>query len=102
MKSVFAAAVAIALATATLAATTPAQAQKVDLNTITCKQFVDSSKETIGLLLMWMDAYFRDESSPAVVDFDKMGRIGGKIGAACAQNPTMGLITIAEPIYDAE
>ncbi len=95
MKRLFAAA---ALVVAVFA--TPAQAQKIDLNTITCKQFIDSDKETISLLLMWMDAYFRDEDAPAVVDFDKMKVVGGKLGAACAQNPTMGLITIAEPIYE--
>ena len=89
---------AAALAVALLA--TPAQAQKVDINTITCKEFLASGKDTIGLFLMWMDAYFRDEDSPAVIDFDKMKDIGGKLGAACAQNPTLGLITVAEPIYE--
>jgi acid stress chaperone HdeB len=90
--------VAAAFAGALIAA--PAQAQKVDLNTITCKEFLDSGKETVGLFLMWMDAYFRDEDSPAVIDFDKMKEIGGKLGAACAKAPTMGLLTIAEPIYE--
>ena len=94
MKSLAAAVLAVALLAA------PAQAQKVDISTITCKEFLDSGKETIGLFLMWMDAYFRDEDSPAVIDFDKMKDVGGKLGAACAKAPTMGLITIAEPIYE--
>ena len=92
MKSLAAAAVAVALLA------TPAQAQKVDLSTITCKEFLDSGKETIGLLLMWMDAYYRDEDDPAIVDFDKMGVNGGKLGEACAKNPNFGLLTVAEPI----
>ena len=95
MKRLFAAA---ALAVAVFA--TPAQAQKLDLSTITCKEFLASGQENIGFILMWMDAYFRDEDSPAVIDFDKMKTIGGKLGEACAKNPTMGLITIAEPIYE--
>lgn len=80
----------------------PAQAQKLDLNTITCKQFVEYDKENIGLLLMWMDAYFRDEDEPAVIDFERMKKIGGKLGAACAKDSGLSLVTVAEPIYEEE
>ncbi len=32
-------------------AATPAQAEKLDLSTITCKKFFDYNKENLGLLL---------------------------------------------------
>ncbi len=84
------------LVAAALAAATPAHAQKVDLSTITCKQFLESSKETISLILMWMAGYFADQDDPPIVDFDKMKEDAQALGAYCAKNPTVGLITAAE------
>jgi acid stress chaperone HdeB len=81
---------------AMLAAGTPAQAQKVDLSTITCKQFLDMNKESISLILMWMAGYYSDQDAPPLVDFDKMKEDAGKLAAYCTQNPTVGLITAAE------
>ena len=84
------------LTMAVLAAATPAQAQKVDLSTITCKQFLEMKQESISLILMWMAGYYADQDAPAVVDFDKMKEDAEKLGKYCAQNPTIGLITAAE------
>jgi acid stress chaperone HdeB len=81
---------------AMLAAASPAHAQKVDLSTITCKQFLEMSKENIGLILMWMAGYYSDEDASPVVDFDKMKEDAGKLADYCAKNPTVGLITAAE------
>lgn len=81
---------------AMLAAATPAQAQKVDLSTITCKQFLDMSRESISLILMWMAGYYSDQDAPPVVDFDKMKENATRLGGYCAKNPDIGLITAAE------
>jgi acid stress chaperone HdeB len=78
----------------------PAPAQVVDLSTIKCKEFLDSSKETVGYIMMWLDGYFTGEDDPAVVDFDQMKRKGEKLGAYCAQNPTHGLMTAAEEVME--
>ena len=84
------------LTAAVLATATPAQAQKVDLSTITCKQFQEMSRESISLILMWMAGYYSDQDAPAVVDFDKMQEDAKKLGAYCKENPNIGLITAAE------
>ena len=81
---------------AVLAAATPAQAQKVDLSTITCKQFLDISKESISLILMWMAGYYSDQDAPPVVDFDKMKEDARSSAAIARRIPTVGLITAAE------
>jgi acid stress chaperone HdeB len=86
-----------AIVTATvLAAATPAQAQKVDLSTITCKQFIEMNRESVSLILMWMAGYYSDQDAPPIVDFDKMKENASKLGGYCAKNPTVGLITAAE------
>jgi acid stress chaperone HdeB len=79
-----------------LAAATPAHAQKVDLSTITCKQFLEMNRESVSLILMWMAGYYSDQDAPPIVDFDKMKENATKLAAYCAKNPDIGLITAAE------
>lgn len=86
---------AIAIA-ALLAAVTPAHAQKVDLSTITCKQFLDMKQESVSLILMWMAGYYADQDAPPIVDFEKMRQDADKLAGYCAKNPDVGLITAAE------
>lgn len=81
---------------AMLAAATPAQSQKLDLSTITCKQFLEMSKDNISLILMWMAGYYSDQDASPIVDFDKMKEDAGKLAGYCATNPSVGLITAAE------
>jgi acid stress chaperone HdeB len=86
-----------AIATAAmLAAATPVHAQKVDLSTITCQQFLEMNKESIGLILMWMAGYYAEQEAPPVVDFEKMKEDAAKLAGYCTKNPSVGLITAAE------
>jgi acid stress chaperone HdeB len=78
----------------------PAAAQVVDLSTIKCKEFLDSSKETIAYIMMWLDGYFTGEDDPAVVDFDQMKQKGERLGEYCARNPSHGLLTAAEEVME--
>ncbi|HEX8664969.1 MAG TPA: HdeA/HdeB family chaperone [Beijerinckiaceae bacterium] len=80
----------------------PASAQKLDVATIKCDDFVKSGKETIGNLMMWLSGYYTGEDDDAVIDFDKMAADGQKLGAYCAQNPTISLLTAAERIMSKE
>jgi acid stress chaperone HdeB len=78
----------------------PASAQVLDLSTIKCKDFFEGSKESIGYTLAWLDAYYRDEDDPPIIDFDKMTKNAEQLGAYCAANPTVGLITAADKLFD--
>jgi acid stress chaperone HdeB len=92
--------VAFAVLIAVLLLPDPADAQVVDLSTIRCKEFLDSGKETIAYIMMWLDGYFTGEDDPAVVDFDQMKKKGEKLGAYCAKNPTHGLLNAAEEVME--
>lgn len=85
---------------AIMAFSAPASAQKLDLSTVKCKDFLESSKENIGLILMWLHGYYTDEDSAPIVDFDKMKSDGEKLGAYCATNPEAGLITAVEQVME--
>ena len=73
MKSVGVAVTAIALA---ISAPAFAAGQTIPLATMTCKQFVDSPKDTIGVILTWMMGYLQDQDEPAELDFSKMEDLG--------------------------
>ncbi len=90
---------AFALAAAVLAAA-PASAQRIDLSTIKCKDFIESGNDNIGYIMMWLDGYFADEDEPAIIDFDRLKAKGERLGKYCASNPEIGLITAAEPIME--
>lgn len=78
----------------------PARAEQLDLSTITCKDFVNSSKENIGLILMWMEGFYTDQNAKPIVDFDKMQSDGRKLGEYCGKNPNHSVITAAEEVVD--
>ena len=90
--------VASAALIASMLLPTPAAPQVVDLSTVRCKEFLDSGKETISYIMMWLDGYFTGEDDPAVVDFDDLKRKGERLGEYCARNPTHGLLTAAEEV----
>ena len=76
----------------------PLKAQQLDLATVTCKEFVTSDKDTIGLILMWLEGFYADQDAKPIVDFDKMKANGGKLGEYCGKNPTHSLITAADEV----
>ena len=99
MKSVGVAVTAIALA---ISAPAFAAGQTIPLATMTCKQFVDSPKDTIGVILTWMMGYLQDEDEPAELDFSKMEDLGKKLGTYCGQNPTHGVMRALDKVSDAD
>jgi acid stress chaperone HdeB len=77
-----------------------AGSQVVDLSTITCKDFFEGPKERASYILTWLNAYYRDDESPPVIDFDKMKADGEKLSAYCQKNPSVGIITAADKVLD--
>jgi acid stress chaperone HdeB len=90
--------VAISLVAASLVTMTPAAGQKLDLSTVTCKQFLDSGERTMSMVLMWITGFFTDEDEPPVVDFDKLKTDAGKLTDYCKKNPTTNLMSAAEEV----
>ena len=74
--------------------------QELDLATVTCKEFVTSDKETIGLILMWLQAFYTQPDAKPVVDFAKMKSDGEKLGAYCGKNPGHSIIDAADEVME--
>ncbi len=76
-----------------------AQAEQLDLNTVKCKAFLESSKEDIAYTLAWLDGYYKGEDDPAVIDFDKLKENAGTLGKYCAEHSDATVGAAAEELF---
>ena len=81
---------------ALLFAAPAAYADKLDLSTIKCADFVKAGKDNIAVIITWLDGYYKDPDAPPVIDFDKFQKNSEKLGKYCGENPDSGLITAAD------
>jgi acid stress chaperone HdeB len=78
---------------------TPAFSTSIDLSTWTCAKFQAADKDDIGVILAWMDGYYRDEDDPPVIDTEKFVANAKKLGEYCAKHPDIGIITAADELF---
>lgn len=76
----------------------PAHASKIDLSTLTCKQFIEGSKDEIGTVLTWLDGWYKGDEDEAIIDTDVFVDNAKKFGTYCAANPTISIVNAAEKI----
>jgi acid stress chaperone HdeB len=69
-----------ALVIGLLAGGTSAWATSIDLSTWTCAKFHAADKNDIGVILAWMDGYYRGEDDPPVIDTEKFVANAKKLG----------------------
>ncbi len=94
MKSIY---VLLAAASFTLAAA-PAQAVVLDLSTVTCKQFIESDKDEISMVLTWLDGWYKGDEDEAIIDTEVFVANAKKFGSFCAANPNISVVNAAEKI----
>jgi acid stress chaperone HdeB len=88
-----------ALAIGLIAGGTPASATSIDLSTWTCAKFQAADKDDIGVILAWMDGYYRNENDPPVIDTEKFVANAKKLGEYCSKHPDIGIITAADELF---
>jgi len=91
-----------ALAGALLTVSGPALATDIDLSTWTCKQFQSASKDDIGVILAWLDGYYKDEDDPPIIDTTQFVANAKKLGEYCTAHPDDGLITATDKLFQKE
>src|SRR6188472_4782811 len=74
----------------------PAHATKLDLATMSCKQFLESGDDTIKMVLTWMDGWYKGDSDEAIIDTDVFVENAKKFGVYCGKNPTVSIVNAAE------
>ena len=98
MKTAFAA----AILSAVLFWGAPADANDIDLSTLTCKQFQSAAKEDVTLILAWLDGYYRGEDDPPVISTDQMAVNAKKLAGYCSAHPDSKLITASDTLFERE
>jgi len=81
---------------------TPALADDIDLSTWTCKTFLNADKQTIELVLTWLDGFYKGEDDPPVIETGKFVENAKKLATYCAAHPDQGLITAADQTLDSD
>jgi acid stress chaperone HdeB len=86
---------------ASLMALVPGQAgaEVIDLSSMTCKQFSDSGREQMAIIVAWLDAFYKDEDDPPLIDTEKFERNARRLGTYCAANPSAVLITATDELF---
>jgi acid stress chaperone HdeB len=77
-----------------------ANAEQIDLSTWTCKKFQSASKDDVGVILAWLDGYYKGENDPPVFDTDKFVANAKKLGEYCSAHPDIGLITATDALFE--
>ena len=76
----------------------PAHAAKLDLATMSCKQFLESGDDTIKMVLTWMDGWYKGDSDEAIIDTEVFVENAKKFGTYCGKNPTISIVNAAEAV----
>jgi acid stress chaperone HdeB len=88
-----------AIIAAALALAAPVHAQTWDLSTVTCQKFLSYDKDTVNIVLAWVDAYYRGDNDPPVIDLQKYLANAKKLGNYCGSHPDTGLITATDELF---
>ncbi|NPV23418.1 HdeA/HdeB family chaperone [Bradyrhizobium aeschynomenes] len=94
MKSLIAPLVAAAF----MLSPAPASAVVLDLSTMSCKQFVESGDDTIKMVLIWLDGWYKGDQDEALFDTEEFVANAKKFGTYCAEHPSVSIVTAAEKI----
>ena len=73
----------------------------IPLAAMTCKQFANSPKDKVRVILLWMMGYLQDSDEPATIDFGKMEELGQRLAAYCGRNSTHGVMAALDKVSDA-
>jgi acid stress chaperone HdeB len=61
-----------------------------------------ADKETIGIILTWLDGYYKDQDDPPIIETDTFVDNAKKLGEYCSGHPDIGLITAADKLFSGD
>jgi hypothetical protein len=77
-----------------LAATLPSVAQiRVDMNNMTCGNWLGYSPENREFVRFWMSGYYNAASNSNVLNYDRMQKNSAKVAAYCKNHKSQSLPT---------
>jgi acid stress chaperone HdeB len=83
----------------TLVCCPPATAEDIDLAAWSCNKFMNASKDDVGIILAWLDGYYKEENEPPLIDTDELVAKAKKLGEYCAAHPESNLIEATDKLF---
>jgi hypothetical protein len=77
----------------------PVRSEVIDFSKITCKQFFDTHKDDVTLILAWLGGYSREENDPPVFDTNEFAAAVKKFAEYCAAHPAASMMTAADEVF---
>jgi acid stress chaperone HdeB len=77
----------------------PARAEVIDFSKVTCKQFFDTHRTDVGLILAWLYGFSREDNDPPILDTNEFAADAKKFAEYCAGHPDVSLMTAADEIF---
>jgi acid stress chaperone HdeB len=75
-----------------------ADAQKIDVSAMTCRQFVQSNEANSQVILAWFLGFYTEVENPQVIDVGKLDNLRERFLTFCKQQPEFRMTTAAEGI----
>lgn len=91
---------ALALVCGTLVWSGAVSAAEIDLSTWTCRKFQSASKDDVGVILAWLDGYYKGENGRPIIDTDKFVQNGAPHTPAAPVRPNYCLCASRMPFKD--
>jgi acid stress chaperone HdeB len=80
----------------------PAMAEDIDLSAWSCGKFLSASKEDVGVILAWLDGYYKEENEPPVINTEDLVTKAKSLGEYCAAHPDTSLIDATDKLFQKE
>lgn len=74
-------------------------AEKIDLSTMKCGDFINTDEQTMIIVLSWIDGFYKEPDASAVIDTDVFVDNAKKLGEYCGANAEIGVGTAAEELF---
>ena len=89
----------IGLAVAMTGGSFAVQAEETDVAKVKCSEFIQD-KESMGMLLMWLDGYASQKSDNTVLSDEWIEKLGAHMGKYCSENPDPTILDAAQAMEE--
>ena len=89
----------IGLAVAMTGASFAVQAEETDVAKVKCSEFIQD-KESMGMLLMWLDGYASQKSDNTVLSDEWIEKLGAHMDKYYSENPDTTILDAAQAMEE--
>lgn len=89
----------IGLAVAMTGGSFAVQAEETDVAKVKCSEFIQD-KESMGMLLMWLDGYASQKSDNTVLSDEWIEKLGAHMGKYCSEHPDTTILDAAQAMEE--